>query len=159
MWEKGVNVKQDLQGLLESLVAHREELNEWAEQVVSDFWDEHYALNAHVQDPRELARLGARCRVRQGSLEITWFRMRWQKQTGGKSRVYSTYLRKGRGNKYSANMLSKGTTAAEWEIVSRYEEKFATLRRQHKTIQQAVTALREAVKTAEAVDQQQQEVL
>lgn len=87
-------------------------------------------------------RIGTRIVFRDGSFSAEWFRNRYVKQDdGAKSKVYSTYLRKGKGFSYPMTIFNN---EPEWvrSIVALTEREYADLRERAATLTKMRTLLK-----------------
>jgi hypothetical protein len=137
--------RDDLPGHLEVLISDAlAALQQEAKTLVDHYWAQTVQDNAaHVHDRSDL---GVRARPygdRQTSIQ--WFCQQVIPATHpqtGRRRVFSHYLRKGRGYRYPPQVLAAAAPAWQVEMVLDYEAWFAVLRRRHR----ALVALRRTVR-------------
>ncbi len=93
--------------------------------------DVHWASNRiarEEEDENNQWRFGTRARMNGRSLSAEWFLNRFKPDPkGGKSQVYSTYLKKGTGNQYDLSAFKKATDD-EFKSIKMTEEYYAVLR-------------------------------
>jgi hypothetical protein len=95
-------------------------------------------------DPDNLSFVGTRVRIINGSLQLEWFRNRTRPELGqGKpKKVFSTYLRKGRGHRYNKALFSKEPEWARVEI-NNVEDRYELLRKRAALLSSLRKTLRE----------------
>lgn len=125
-----------------------EQLADEARGIVNEHWRFHYRNNALLA-PREKARLNVWVRLRGSVLEIYWTHFRFAKEDGApKANVISSYIPKGKGNKYRARSLA--IRAKDWELEEtlEFEERMSRIRSEYADISKAASLLRRAQKKA-----------
>jgi hypothetical protein len=97
----------------------RARLQALAAEVASEFYLR--AARERAERPREeWGRLGVRVRAVRaeraapGAFSIEWFTRRWVNRTGSRARTFTTYLRRGKGDRYARSAL--GGVAQPWEL-------------------------------------------
>ena len=105
-----------------------------AAEVASQFYLR--AAQERAERPRdEWGRLGVRVRpvraerAAPGAFAIEWFTRRWVNRTGSRARTFTTYLRRGRGDRYSRSALAGVAQPWELALAEALEERFAEIRR------------------------------
>ncbi len=138
--------------------ARLEDLAAEAGEVASRFYLR--AAQERAQRPRsEWGRLGVRVRTLRtaraapGSFAIEWFTRRWVNKTGTKPRTFTTYLRRGTGDRYPRSAFT--AVAQPWEIAlaETLEERFAEIRRLARSVSRVRTAFRLHAKLEQAVSE------
>ncbi|MFV8382816.1 conjugative transfer protein MobI(A/C) [Vibrio parahaemolyticus] len=93
--------------------------------------DVHWRANRTAreeEDENNQWRFGTRARLNGRSLSAEWFLNRFVPDPkGGKSQVYSTYLKKGKGNQYDLSAFKKATDD-EFKSIKMTEEYYVVLR-------------------------------
>jgi hypothetical protein len=122
-----------------------------AAEVASQFYLR--AARERAERPREeWGRLGVRVRAVRaeraapGASSIEWFTRRWVNRTGSRARTFTTYLRRGKGDRYARSAL--GGVAQPWELAlaDTLEERFAEIRRLARSVSRMRMAFRQHAK-------------
>jgi hypothetical protein len=100
-----------------------------ARKYADAFWDANEAAREEG-DPSSVCYIGTRIRVKQGTLQLEWFKNRTRPDRGASKpkQVFSTYLKKGKGFRYSDQTFNKEPQWAQEEIQIT-EDTYALLRR------------------------------
>jgi hypothetical protein len=116
------------------------------------------AAQERANRPRgEWGRLGVRVRALRtaraapGSFAIEWFTRRWVNKTGTKSRTFTTYLRRGTGDRYPRSAFTAVAQPWELELAESLEERFAEIRRLARSVSRVRMAFRLHAKLERAV--------
>jgi hypothetical protein len=114
--------------------ARLDDLAAEAAEVASQFYVG--AAQERAQRPRdEWGRLGVRVRpvravrAAPGAFSIEWFTRRWVNRAGSRARTFTTYLRRGKGDRYSRSALAGVAQPWELALADALEERFAEIRR------------------------------
>ncbi|KRW83640.1 conjugative transfer protein MobI(A/C) [Marinobacter sp. P4B1] len=132
--------------LEETLKKRLGDLVEEAKQVAQKHWEYHLSENAN-REPSEKGRLNVYVRCKGETVEIYWAKYRFIKPNdGGRSRIRSTYLKRGRGNWYMESTLTRAGKA--WEIAKaiEVERELGGIRAEVQSVKKALRYVREANK-------------
>ena len=126
------------------------------------------ASQERAKRPRsEWGRLGVRVRAVRaeraapGAFAIEWFTRRWVNRTGGQVRTFTTYLRRGSGERYPRSAFAAVSQPWELELAEALEERCAEVRRLARSVSRVRMAFRKHAKlerTLEAADRQRSRV-
>ena len=140
------------QGRLEALAAE-------AGEVAAQFYLR--AAEERAQRPRdEWGRLGVRVRAVRaeraapGAFAIEWFTRRWVNRTGGQVRTFTTYLRRGSGERYPRSAFAAVAQPWELELAEALEERCAEVRRLARSVSRVRMAFRQHAKLERAIAEQ-----
>jgi hypothetical protein len=131
MAEKAVQIEETVetwaQLCLEALAAE-------AGEVASQFYL--LAAQERAKRPRsEWGRLGVRvrplraARAAPGAFAIEWFTRRWVNKTATGAQAFTSYIRRGTGDRYPRSALARVAQPWELAIAEELEERFADIRR------------------------------
>jgi len=148
---------KQLEKIVEETSHALEILAEKTESLLTQYWDEHIALNKPLP-LTEKSVLGCRTRRVSGGLYIQWYWNTWRKvESDGKkkSKPYSNHISIGRkgGHSYSDATLLKHAKDWEKERVLHYEEQFALIRKAAHLIVHTRKYARDAIKAIEALEE------
>jgi len=131
--------------------ARLEDLAAEAGEVASRFYLR--AAQERAQRPRgEWGRLGVRVRTLRtaraapGSFAIEWFTRRWVNKTGARAQTFTTYLRRGTGDRYPRSAFAAGAQPWEIALAEALEERFAEIRRVARSVSRVRMAFRQHAK-------------
>lgn len=130
----------------ENLKARLESLVEEAKQVAQKHWEYHLSENAN-REPSEKGRLNVYVRCKGETVEIYWAKYRFFKPSdGGRSKIRSTYLKRGRGNWYMDSTLARAGKA--WEVAKavEIEKELGGIRAEIESVKKALRYVRDANK-------------
>jgi hypothetical protein len=132
------------QARLESLAAE-------AGDVAALFYE--HAARERANRPRsQWGRLGVRVRsVRAsrsapGAFAIEWFTRRWVNKTAAGAQTFTSYIRRGTGDRYSHSVLAGVAQPWELAIADALEDRFAEIRRLARSVSRVRTAFRQHAK-------------
>jgi len=124
-----------------------EDLAAEAGEVASRFYLR--AARERASRPRsEWGQLGVRVRALRtaraapGSFAIEWFTRRWVNKTGAKAQTFTTYLRRGTGDRYPRSAFAAAAQPWESELAETLEERFAEIRRVARSVSRVRMAFR-----------------
>ena len=92
----------------------------------NNYWDE--VGHLLEEDSSWLCCVGTRVRLLNGTFAAVWYRNRFVRQGDGKSRVYSTQIRKGQGLHYSMSSFRGKHDGPFREIIEITERRYRVLR-------------------------------
>ena len=163
MWKhggRGACPKRDRKSWKPSSAGRRHAWKTWPPK--QGRWHHGFYLRAaqeRANRPRgEWGRLGVRVRTLRtaraapGSFAIEWFTRRWVNKTGTKSQTFTTYLRRGTGDRYPRSAFTAVAQPWELELAESLEERFAEIRRLARSVSRVRMAFRLHAKLERAVD-------
>lgn len=118
----------------------RDVITAQANQLATEFWNTVHEAKEDG-DPSQRSYFGLRCRRRNNSLELGWFRTTTHVSDGVR-KSYPISIPKGQGFKYSMRPF-KGAPAAALSMIEVTEEQCAMLRKQWDTLSKLARQLRE----------------
>lgn len=121
-------------------------LRQQARELLDAFWLGHENGNKERGFANKSI-LGCRMRTKGDSIYLEWFYNRWVKMPGGKSKPFSTYIKRGKGLSYTPASLLHHAKDWEVELVLATEAGFALVRRQNQYLAMARQNVREAKKS------------
>ena len=131
--------------------ARLEALAAEAAEVASQFYLR--AAQERAARPREeWGRVGVRVRpvravrAAPGAFSIEWFTRRWVNRAGSRARTFTTYLRRGKGDRYSRSVLAGVAQPWELALAEALEERFAEIRRLARGVSRVRMAFRQHAK-------------
>ena len=111
------------------------------------------AAQERAKRPRgEWGRLGVRVRALRtaraapGSFAIEWFTRRWVNKTRAKAQTFTTYLRRGTGDRYPRSAFAAVAQPWEIEFAETLEQRFAEIRRLARSVSRVRMAFRQHAK-------------
>ena len=136
--------------------ARLEALAAEAAEVASEFYLR--AAQQRGQRPRaEWGRLGVRVRpvraasAAPGAFSIEWFTRRWVNRSGSRAQTFTTYLRRGHGDRYARATLRAVAQPWELALADTLEERFAEIRRLARSVSRVRMAVRQHAKLERAL--------
>jgi hypothetical protein len=81
-------------------------------------------------------------RAAPGSFAIEWFTRRWVNRTGKNAQTFTTYLRRGTGDRYPRSAFAAAAQPWEIELADVLEERFAEIRRVARSVSRVRMAFR-----------------
>lgn len=115
-----------------------------AKQLADIYWEDHYTQNLN-KAWEDVSRVGVRIRRANGSLDASWFTIRWARLgKAEKSKMLTRHLRRGRGWRYSAAVLNRHAQPWQRELVQKTEDQLASIRAEYSSIRRAIQSLRTA---------------
>ena len=117
---------------------YKQYLIEEAQQVVSEYWDEHQKINERCEWGKK-GLIGLRARVREKEervyLEIVWFKMNFiKKGENKKTLMWSKTYRKGKGTTQPLHIIKKAAQDWELEMIKEAERKLQPIRNCYKLL-------------------------
>lgn len=97
-------------------------------RVQADYYWEANESARESGNAAELSFLGTRVRFVRGTLQLEWFRNRTRPDEGKGKQVYSTYIKKGLGHRYSDSLYKKEPAWAR-EAIKTVEDRYELLRK------------------------------
>lgn len=117
-----------------------------AQELVSSHWQWHREFNED-RVPRDKARLNLNLREKGTSIELFWTRFKFIRKPGhAKSTISSTYISKGKWDKYPDGRLTRYAMEDEIETILEFEAKAAVIRKAIRYINDIRTAHRKLEK-------------
>jgi hypothetical protein len=111
----------------------------------------------------EWGRLGVRVRAVRaeqaapGAFSIEWFTRRWVNRPGRQARTFTTYLRRGKGDRYARSALGGVTQPWELALADTLEERFDEIRRIARSVSRVRMTVRQHAKLERAMRNQGEE--
>jgi hypothetical protein len=147
----------DIEGIVEDWAQARlEGLAAEAGDVAALFYER--AARERANRPRsQWGRLGVRVRsVRAtrsapGAFAIEWFTRRWVNKTAAGAQTFTSYIRRGTGDRYPRSALAAVAQPWELAIADSLEDRFAEIRRLARSVSRVRIAFRQHVKLECAV--------
>ncbi|MES1927407.1 conjugative transfer protein MobI(A/C) [Salinisphaera sp. T31B1] len=135
MDDDGERFENGLEQMNQAALESAEALFERARDLADQFWEAHHS--AHQELPKEeRGFIGVRARLRNGSIQIEWFRAKyWQRRKGASGGASNKpaleYLGRGKSMRYTPKAFQR-VRAKDWEIelAMRFEDQFEVIRRQ-----------------------------
>jgi hypothetical protein len=122
------------------------------------------AAQERAQRPRsEWGRLGVRVRVLRtarsapGAFAIEWFSRRWVNKTATGTQAFTTYIRRGTGDRYPSSALARVAQPWELALAEALEARFAEIRRLARSISRVRMAFRQHAKLERTVAERGEE--
>jgi hypothetical protein len=105
----------------------------------------------------EWGRLGVRVRplravrAAPGAFAIEWFTRRWVNKTASGAQTFTSYIRRGTGDRYPRSALAGVAQPWEVELVETLEDRFAEIRRTARSVSRVRMAFRQHAKLERAM--------
>ena len=159
MAEKAVQIEETVetwaQARLEALAAE-------AGEAASQYYLR--AAQERARRPRsEWGRLGVRVRPLRaarsapGAFAIEWFTRRWVNKTATGTQAFTTYIRRGTGDRYPSSALARVAQPWELALAEALEARFAEIRRLARSISRVRMAFRQHAKLERTVAERGEE--
>ena len=85
-------------------------------------------------------------RAAPGAFSIEWFTRRWVNRTGSRARTFTTYLPRGKGDRYARSTLRGVAQPWELAIAEALEDRFAEIRRTARSVSRVRVGFRQHAK-------------